>query len=467
MSRAQWRALVALTLLCIALPAAPAQAGLVTGIDEELFQSPDPGVRDQMFDRTSNLRAGIVRLDVFWSSVALGQPANPADPDDPAYDFSRLDGAVQDANERGLDVLMTFLSAPGYARGADVPPDIPAVAWKPDPAALGAFARAVATRYSGAFDGLPRVSYFEAWNEPNLELYFAPQWHGNDPVGVTRYREALNAVYDNVKAVSPLNQVIAGGLAPYGDEPGSYRTRPLSFLRELFCLNSKLNGSKCPTKPKLDILSHHPINLSGGPTTSAIHPDDASTPDFKFVKQVMRKAEKANTVGGSRKHHQLWATEIWWESNPPDKKSGVPAKRQARWIEQAMYILWRQGAKVVIYFVLVDGQSGPASQLDTGLYLHDGKAKPSATAFRFPFVVDRVSRSRLRVWGKAPASGRLEVQVRKRGRWRTAKRLSVRAGSIYTTNVNVRGKPTLRAKIGGDFSLPWAVKGSGEASKPQ
>ncbi len=202
----------------------------------------------------------------------------------------------------------------------------------------------------------------------------------------------LNQFYAGVKAVSHANVVVTGGTAPYGDPPGGDRTRPLTFWRSVLCLkgHKRLHRSKCPTKAKFDVLAHHPINTSGPPTQSARDPDDASTADFGQLRKILRAAKRHHTLG-SKGHQRLWATEIWWSSKPPDPR-GVKATKQARYIEQALYLLWRQGAKVVINLQVRDPAQG-ASQVYAGLYFHDGKPKPALTAFRFPFVTDRASAS--------------------------------------------------------------------------
>ena len=41
----------------------------------------------------------------------------------------------------------------------------------------------------------------------------------------------------------------------------------------------------CPTKPHLDILSHHPVNLLAGPTRPAPHPDEVFVADFHKLKR--------------------------------------------------------------------------------------------------------------------------------------------------------------------------------------
>ncbi len=448
-----------------------AQAKFITGIDSAgLFLSSDAGERTRWFDTAVNLRAGIVRIDVLWDEVATGKPANPADPADPAYDFGRLDAAIRDAAARQLGVVLTFYSAPGYARGGGEPNSAVSGTWKPDPAALGNFARAVATRYSGGYQGLPRVRYFDAWNEPNFPLFLQPQYEGRKPVAVERYRKMLNQVADAVKSVQADNQVIAGSLAPYGDDPGGGRIRPLAFLRELLCLNGKLRGTKCPSKPRFDILAHHPINLSGGPRQSARDPDDASSPDMKHVARVLRAAERAHTIRGGGKRHPLWVTEFWWESfpEPPSGDRPVPGlEKHGRWVEETLYLLWKAGVSTAIYYQLRDDKLDPQrpdQSLQIGLFLEGGAAKPAATAFRFPFLTHGGSGG-VRAWGKAPAGGKLRIERKTKGGWRKVGGQKVRPGEVFTERLKVGGRAQLRARVAGLKSLIWKQGGGGGSGK--
>ena len=109
----------------------------------------------------------------------------------------------------GLEPLVLTTGAPIWAEGEGRPapveegPDarVGPGAWKPDAAAYGRFATALARRYSGAFkpagaaSPLPRVRRFQAWNEPNLNSYLAPQWErttsGYRAFSPGRYRELL------------------------------------------------------------------------------------------------------------------------------------------------------------------------------------------------------------------------------------------------------------------------------------
>jgi hypothetical protein len=453
---------IALACALGAVCAAPARASFVTGIDSNgLFTADDPAEAARWYDTTVDLNAGIARLDLGWRDVAPTRPEHPTNPADPAYDFTLLDRAVTDAAARHLKVVFVLAQAPKWAQASGGGDEVPG-AWKPDPDALGAFAQAVATRYSGHFDGLPRVRYYDAWNEANLSSFLAPQYEGNEAVAVERYRLMVNAVYRGVHAADPNGKVIVGSLGPYGDEdPGGTRTRPVNFLRQLFCLNRSLHATACPTKTHVDIFSHHAINQTAGPRKHALDPDDASSADLPRVRKVLRAAERAHTITGGPKHHPLWVTEFWWESHPPEQPNpAIPGLRKhARWIEEALYLYWKAGAKAAIYYSLEDDPLAPSfSALQAGLYFVNGTPKPAATAFAFPFVTERSSGKHVHAWGKAPASGKLKIERKTQGGWRRVATVNAKAGSIFTTHLKIEGKATLRATVAGERSLPWTQR---------
>src|SRR5690242_11168617 len=245
--------------------------GLQTGFTDFNFLSGNSSVRATQLDRAKGAGGKLVRLNVVWRNFAPTPPADPANPADPAYKWNSLDSAVNDAAARGLKIMFTVYNAPDWAEGPSPPSGVGQGSWEPNPQAYGAFAHALATRYSGSFHDkhgalLPHVGVFEAWNEPNQEQYLAPQWTaGNKPFGPTLYRHLLNALFAGVKSVQPKATVVGGATSPYGDPPGGPRMIPRTFLAHLFCLNAKLKPTKCGEKPHLNVLSHHPINTSGGP----------------------------------------------------------------------------------------------------------------------------------------------------------------------------------------------------------
>jgi hypothetical protein len=446
---------VALAASLLAPAGASAARPLKVGFADPLFASSSSSTRAKWLHRAAQARAGIVRINLTWRSVVRSRPAHPANPADPSYDFSSVDAAVKGASARGLKALITAYDAPRWAEGSHRRHSAPAGSWKPSPGKFRQFGHALARRYSGHFHGLPRVRYLQAWNEPNLNTYLTPQWKHKKPKAPGLYRRLLNGFYVGVKSAVRGDKVITAGTAPFGDRPGGDRTRPLTFWRKVFCLNGHLKPRRCKSKPHLDALAHHPINPSGGPTRSAINPDDATVADFKHVGRILHAAERSHHVRPGGRHQQLWATEFWWESKPPDRFFGYPLHTQARWIEDALYLLWKQGASVAVLLQLRDSPGGDGSALQTGVFFANGKQKPSFQAVRFPFVVERRSRRRVRVWGKAPAGGKLHIQRKRHGHWRTIGKLSARGGRVFVKTIRLRGHATLRARVGHQKSIPW------------
>jgi hypothetical protein len=330
--------------------------------------------------------------------------------------------------------------------------------------------RAVAARYSGGFDPsgpdptLPPVQALQVWNEPNLSGQLSPQYEGTTAISPGYYREMLNASYAAVKAVAPRMLVVTAGTAPYGDPPGGNRVRPVEFWQQTLCATAGKKKHKKKRRGKgvakaagcqanFDVLAHHPINTSGDPRQHAVNSDDASSADLDRVVRVLRAAKRAGTVLPGP--HPLWATEMWWDSNPPTSP-GSPPGRQARWIEDALYQAWKDGASVVINLAIRDfATSGLQGGTGSGIFFADGRRKPSYTAFRFPFVTDRKSRRTIRAWGKAPAGGKLVIQRKRGKRWLAVKKLRVREGQVFLTKLRITGRPRLRAVVAGNRSLTW------------
>jgi hypothetical protein len=232
---------------------------------------------------------------------------------------------------------------------------------------------------------------------------------------------------------------------------------PVPFLQNLFCL-----GKRCKHfhKPKLDILSAHPITTSGGgrsgdPRQHAAYKRDLFLADFHRVGKILHAAERSHRVAGG-KHHGLWATEFWWATKPPSA-FGVSFAKQAKWINLALYLLWKQGAQVAINLKIRDTQG-----FGSGLYTASGKAKPSARTFRFPFVVSGHKHGS-RVWGKSPQAGRLAIQRKKNGKWRTLKAFNVKRGSVFTVRLGVPRSTKLRAKLGPATSVSSSASTTADA----
>ena len=172
-----------------------------------------------------------MRINLPWAAIATRAPGRPGRPRAiPPTTSGPGTRRSPPPGPRASSRCSRSPGAPGFAEGPGRPSSATAGSWKPDAGAYGQFARAVAIRYSGSYEGLPRVRYYQAWNEPNLSMYLAPQYKGKRSVAPEIYRRLLNSFYAGVKGVDRANVVITGGTAPYGDEPGGDRTRPLTFL---------------------------------------------------------------------------------------------------------------------------------------------------------------------------------------------------------------------------------------------
>jgi hypothetical protein len=463
---------IAAAVLGLAAPTPAARAlGLTTGFSADpALTSSDPAAGTTWIPRAVAEGAGIVRVNLLWSKVAPAvRPSSfvPSDPSSPGYDWTAVDATVRDLADHGLQVLFNVSDAPAWAQGPSPPPDAAPGSWRPDPTQFASFATAAGLRYDGEFPDplvsgafLPRVRYWQPWNEPNLALYLSPQWTstvgGWAPASPVIYRNLLNAFYGAVKRVSSTNFVVTAGTAPYGDSPGGQRMPPVAFDRALFCLASdaRMTPLSCPDPPHLDALSHHPYGI-GGPLWHALNADDAAVSDVSKMARVLHWAERVGHVRGVGPQ-QLWVTEISWDSSPPDP-DGIPVAEQARWLEQALYVLWRQGVDTVLWLQIVDAPPIPSygSTYQAGLYYLDGTSKPAAQAFRFPFVTRRLNRGRIQAWGRAPRRGKLAIEQLRGGRWRVLRRLVVQTDQVFAVSLPIRGRAVLRAQADPDTSLAW------------
>jgi hypothetical protein len=496
---------VAVTIGLLAATPTHAAPGLATGFADPFYTSSSASARSFWLDRTRQTGASLVRFTIVWAGVAPLPPINPSNPSDPLYQFGFLDHAVKDAVAHGLVPVLTITAAPDWAEGAGRPAGVQPGSWRPDPGKLGQFATALATRYSGNYPDpespgsrLPQVKYYDAWNEPNLAVFLSPQYDGNTPVGAQFYRQMLNSFYDGIHGVRSDDVVLSGGTAPYGDNPGGQRTRPVTFWKTVLCLagSSTLRATPCDGPAKMDVLSHHPINVTGPPTESAGNPDDVGTPDMGRLQRLLNAAEDFHTISSG--NHQLWATEFWVNTRPPDVFPGFPAPKQARNLELALYELWQGGATGAISLQVADGSLNDSKQPNhTGVFNLDGSMKPSFNTFRFPFVTvtqtttkkkkkkkknraataakkkPKKPKTRILAWGKAPVGGTLTIQRQSGSSWLPVTSLKVDAGDVFAKYLKApktskkKGKksksqaknPVYRAVVGTETSLPWTLKG--------
>jgi hypothetical protein len=311
------------------------------------------------------------------------------------------------------------------------------------------------------------VHVFQVWNEPNLSLSLSP-------VKPAAYRAMVNAVATSVHAVNRNNVVVAGGLDPFENLTARFVAEaPLAYMSSVLCISMGDPKAKkaalrkphatCKTKVHFDVWSHHPYTF-GGPFGHAKRKDDVSLGDLPKMRALLQAAVKLHRVVSSHPV-QFWVTEFSWDTNPP-RAHAAPLGLQARWTAESLYQMWRSGVSLVTWFLLQDRPN--PSPYQSGLYFHSkklakAKAKPTLTAFRFPFVAYLGKRS-VTVWGRDETSKKALVSIqlahKQRGPWRTVAKIGSNRSGIFKASLKLKAtsKDWLRATApGASKSLPFSL----------
>jgi hypothetical protein len=452
-----------------AAPDASAARRLDTGISN-VYSNEAPAFRDVR--RTGST---IALSPLRWNVIApADQPAiwNPEDPADPHYDWEFFDIWVRHAVAAGLTPVFQVRGAPRWAQGCN--PTGEAIC-DPDPAALAAFTRAAVRRYSGGFGNLPRVRYWQALNEPNLSLFFEPQYEGDKMVSPYLYRVLLNTFTAAVKSVVPSNIVLAAGLGPIAVK--GYTIGPTAFLKKMLCMGGTNRRPRplpggCVTADA-DIFDVHPYT-TGGPTHKG-GPNDVELGDLPKLQRLIRAANRAGRINSRYKVPPLWATEFGWDSKPPDP-GGLPMRIEKQWVPEALHLAWQAGVETFMWYSLADFPPEPRvpfnETLQTGLYFYaanvaNEKPKPFMQGYRFPFVAIRKGGG-LAYWGRTPNGkrGRVLLQAHVRGRWRTLAAAHANSVGIFTgrfpTKYGHSRKGAVRAVGAGERSLAFPMRRVGD-----
>lgn len=357
------RALLAAALAAVLAPAAAnAAPRMWVGFQD------DPNFRWQedrsvVLNRAQEANATVIRTTVYWSRVAPTRPRTPANPFDPAYRLDDLDELVRGAQARGLEVMLTIWGTPRWAGPAQnrLPRRL---------ADLTSFSRALALRYSGRFPGYPHVRFYSIWNEPNREIFLAPQFNARGrSVAPANYAKLVRAAYAGLKAGNRNALVAIGETASNGrDRKLGRRGRQETHSPGRF---AQLLAAARP-RVKFDAWAHHPY-----PTSPAMRPTQkmrwpnvslASLPAF----------EKAVDGWFKRKNIPIWITEYGHETRPA--RGGIRPALQATFLSQALTIA-RKDARVqmFVWFILEDHANTP---WQSGLLTRTGAAKPAFARFR-------------------------------------------------------------------------------------
>jgi len=352
-----------LVLVLFAASALAAPAGLAAERMWIGFHD-DPSFR-WVSDRASRIEssasegATVMRLLVHWNQTAPRRPARASSPFDPAYNFQDLDDAIRTAQESDMEVLLTLFGTPRWANGGRTPNVMPRRV-----ADFTAFAQAIASRYSGRFDGYPFVRFWSVWNEPNLQLFLAPQFDARGrSVAPRNYARLYAAAYKGIKAGNRRALVGMGETSARGtDKPTGLRPihSPGRFAELLAKANPRL---------KFDAWSHHPY-----PFTPNLSPSQKVRWPNVTLASLPRLEENLKTWF-KRKTVPIWVTEYGHETKPPDTL-GISYAKQAAYIRQSIAIAKKYPfVTMFIWFVFRDD---PGQPWESGVYTPAGVPKGSS-----------------------------------------------------------------------------------------
>jgi hypothetical protein len=201
---------------------------------------------------------------------------------------------------------------------------------------------AVATRYKG------KVADYEIWNEPNYDLFWAPE------PDAAQYTALLKVAYTAIKAADPNATVIAASVASAAETPGGPVINPVTYLSQMYAAGAA---------GYFDAIAYHPylytVPFSAGEGHAGVPITQAEQLHALMV---------ANGDG----HKKIWATEY-----------GQPSSEFSE-ANQAAYIgdflrTWRtlDYAGPAFIHTLADYPSSDPIQASMGLVRQDWTPKPA------------------------------------------------------------------------------------------
>ena len=350
------RLLIVLGLALLAALPASASAELALGIQDDAFLS---SAEPNAWPLTQELRPDVIRFNVDWASVAARKPARPADPGDPAYDWTAADGIVVRASAQKARVLLTLVQAPAWANGGKTPRTAPVAA-----ADYGTFCHAAATRYSGTYappgsaDPLPRVDAFTVWNEPNRGQFMQPQGaHGLTAPRVMA--RLMRACATAIHAVSPAARVALGPLASRGGQGG---IAPLAFLARY----------RAAGGPRPDVV---PLN----PYLGSLLPEYRGTEREEHGAITIRNLDRLEHALTRAYGAQVpvWLTEFAWRTAYQPGLGLITPARQASLAQQSVDVVRAHYpyAEMLVWFLVRD--ESPTSYWRSGLVTYGNEKKPA------------------------------------------------------------------------------------------
>jgi hypothetical protein len=446
-----------LLALAVSLVAAPASHADRTA--QLMFEDPSiaPGTSAEapsVIPRWASMGVNYVRIQAFWNAVSpqpnsrtIPAGFNPANPNDPQYNFADLDTAINRVRAAGMRVMLTVHQFnPVWA---STQPSRGQQGWRPSPVRYGQFTTAVVSRYRG------RIAAVAAGNEGNEKVFLEPQTSCTryrvgrrfrticERTSAHIYRNLLRALYPAVKRITRI-PVVGFELAPIGGASlRAGNVAPLPFLREAACVDNRYRpiriGACRGFRPaRADLFGYHFYQVRARPMQRTPNVNSAKLGDIPRLFGVLDRLTRTGRIiapgRGRNRRFNLWADEYGYETRPPDSRNGVTPAQQSRFLQESAYVVWaaRRVKMFSQYLWRDDGsQGGVLIGFQTGLNWNPqvlgGIPKPSLATFPHPFFIDtRRGRRRALIWGQVRPGRSHTVTVFRNG----ARLLTVRTDGL-------------------------------------
>jgi hypothetical protein len=310
-------------------------------------------------DRIAATGAGWIREDFSWDEI---------EPQDGQWSWSRYDGVVTSAAQRGLSVLPGLMGTPGWAGPAwnDIPGD---------PAAYADYVAHVVGRYgpSGSFwaahPELPRrpIEYFEIWNEPYYNQF------SNNRIDPGRYARLFKAAVIAGRAADAQAKFL---IAAETDVLPAGSSTWVHWADAMVAAVPDLGNY-------IDVIAVHPYPKSHAPDEPL-----GSYPHDKFLRINTIRA-RFLALGIDQPY---WITEVGWSTCTANSEYCVSESQQAADYTKMFDLIRTQMSSYVqavfVYHLFDFPAATPSDKEDWyGLTQSDGGRTPAWDALRwFTFV---------------------------------------------------------------------------------
>ena len=395
-----------------AVASAPASAapGAQFGVQDDAWLLYGPDTLNERVTTLKQLGVGIVRVSVRWDEVAPTKPAHPRNPADPAYEWGAFDVALKRLRARGIPAVVTLWASPRWANGGH-PPN-----WLPRKG-FADFAYAASKRW-------PWVHLWTVWNEPDTSVFA-------HPVSPKLYTlDLLNPAYKALHQANRANLVAGGVTSPRRTPSGM---SPFAFMEGMHSYHALL-----------DAYAHHPYATSPGETPT--HDPCRSCRTLTMAHLARLRADVTRLFGPK----PIWLTEYGYQTNPPDRRTGVSRAAQALYLEEAALRVYEEdGVTMLINFLVRDDKTLAGWQ--SGLITAKNVDKPAFLAFQLPLVEMSLKDGEATVWGQVrPGHGRRPYALQQwNGKaWKTVGNLQrTDASGAFTRTVAARAGTKLRVSV--------------------